>query len=320
MDTEIVRETAHLLEYTSGDLYYMPPKLKNFASSISHAWQGGRAGHYASELEQMGKLLQHQVIELQRLAEVVRKEVDQWEDADSNGASSWKGIGLATMSLGFAVKEINNGAMNINQAYLGKQGVQEKEKKFNWFKWSGKTYSTAMLGIGTMQALSYSKIDGVGKFINRAIQKDHGGWVDKMNGLGHFVKKNSILKTKQFKYFGAAVGIGVGVAQDRMEGDSWFKAIGSEALEFGLKKGITKLATKGLSYLIPGAGQALLVYEGVLLAGRLIAGAAALTGNAEVATQISNTIDVIDINTYTEKLTDGIMDMVENKQHKGGGS
>jgi len=35
METEVVQETARLLDWTCGELYYMPPKLKNLASAIS---------------------------------------------------------------------------------------------------------------------------------------------------------------------------------------------------------------------------------------------------------------------------------------------
>lgn len=83
MDTEVVRETARLLDWTCGELYYMPPKLKGLASSISSAWQGGRSGHYASELRRMGEILQREVVNLQRLAVRVGNEVEEWEDADA---------------------------------------------------------------------------------------------------------------------------------------------------------------------------------------------------------------------------------------------
>ncbi len=84
MDTEAVRETARLLDWTCGELYYMPPKLKNLAGSLSSAWQGGRSGHYAGELRRMGEILQREVINLQRLAIRVRNEVEEWEGADAS--------------------------------------------------------------------------------------------------------------------------------------------------------------------------------------------------------------------------------------------
>jgi len=85
METEVVQETARLLDWTCGELYYMPPKLKNLAGSISSAWQGGKSGHYASELRRMGEILQREVINLQRLAVRVGNEVSEWENADDNG-------------------------------------------------------------------------------------------------------------------------------------------------------------------------------------------------------------------------------------------
>jgi len=85
METEVVQETARLLDWTCGELYYMPPKLKNLASAISGAWQGGKSGHYASELRRMGEILQREAINLQRLAVRVGNEVSEWENADDNG-------------------------------------------------------------------------------------------------------------------------------------------------------------------------------------------------------------------------------------------
>lgn len=83
METEVVQETARLLDWSCGELYYMPPKLKNLAVSLSSAWQGGRSGQYTHELQHLGELLQQEVINLQRLAVRVRNEVGEWEDADA---------------------------------------------------------------------------------------------------------------------------------------------------------------------------------------------------------------------------------------------
>ncbi|MFZ5903241.1 MAG: hypothetical protein ACOYZ8_06805 [Chloroflexota bacterium] len=86
MKTDEVRETARLLDWTAGELYYAPFKLKNLANSIAGAWQGGKSARYAAELRRQGELLQHEVINLQRLAKRVRQEVAEWENADNNGA------------------------------------------------------------------------------------------------------------------------------------------------------------------------------------------------------------------------------------------
>ncbi len=83
MDTEAVRETARLLNWTAGELDNLPSKLKNLAGSISSAWQGGRSGNYANELRKVGNALQQEVANLQRLAAQVGNEVNEWEDADA---------------------------------------------------------------------------------------------------------------------------------------------------------------------------------------------------------------------------------------------
>ncbi len=104
MDTEAVRETARLLNRTAGELDNLPSKLKNLAGSISSAWQGGRSGNYANELRKVGNALQQEVANLQRLAAQVGNEVNEWEDADNNGARSFiqrsgllfPGVGILT--------------------------------------------------------------------------------------------------------------------------------------------------------------------------------------------------------------------------------
>ncbi|OQY90412.1 MAG: hypothetical protein B6D38_03725 [Anaerolineae bacterium UTCFX1] len=83
MDTEVVRETARLLNWTAGELDSLPSKLKNLAGSISGAWQGGRSSHYANELRKVSNNLQQEVVNLQRLAVRVGSEVNEWEDADA---------------------------------------------------------------------------------------------------------------------------------------------------------------------------------------------------------------------------------------------
>ena len=83
METEDVRDTARRVDLTAGDLYFMPPKLRNAANSLTSSWQGGRAGQYAAELRRAAQILQRDVITLQRLSTSLRREVDEWEQADA---------------------------------------------------------------------------------------------------------------------------------------------------------------------------------------------------------------------------------------------
>lgn len=297
METEDVRETAHLLDLTCGELYYMPGKLRGLASSIATAWQGGAASRYSGELRRHAEILQREVISLQRLAERVSNEVNQWENADNNGADAWLRIRVTPGTPGVPGEE-----------------QETTKEKFSWWNWGG-AVGGGILTVGTgvvggMQKLTYVDYQGMGSYLNKLAGNQKAGWVGKMDDLGHLVKKNSFFTSPGFKYSADAFSVAFGVADDLKSGDSWLKAIGSEGLELGITKGITK----GLTYLIPGAGQVMLAYEGVLLAGRLVAGAADILGYDEQAAQLQNAIDVVDLSTYTEKLTDGIFDIVENRR------
>ncbi len=82
METEHVRETAHLLSVASGEFHPIPSQLRGLAGSITSAWQGGGASRYASELRRLADSLQQEVGNLQQLAGRVGNEVNEWEQVD----------------------------------------------------------------------------------------------------------------------------------------------------------------------------------------------------------------------------------------------
>jgi len=86
METDEVRETARLLGVTGGELASFPSQLRGLAGDISSAWQGGGSSRYSSELRRLAEDLQREVEELQQLAGRVSNEVNEWENADNNGA------------------------------------------------------------------------------------------------------------------------------------------------------------------------------------------------------------------------------------------
>lgn len=85
METENVRAAAQKVDWAAGELYYKPSKMRSVASSLTSAWEGGHASAYAAELRRLAGILQTEVINLQRLAQRLRREVDEWEEADRNG-------------------------------------------------------------------------------------------------------------------------------------------------------------------------------------------------------------------------------------------
>jgi len=92
METEEVRETARLLDWTAGELYFISPKLKGLAASISNAWEGDNADACAREIYHQAEILQREVINLQHLAARVGNEVSKWENADNNGRRWTTGV------------------------------------------------------------------------------------------------------------------------------------------------------------------------------------------------------------------------------------
>jgi len=114
MRTEEVRDAANQLDLAVGDLYLKPSKFRNAARSLRSAWQGGKSGRCAAALEQMGEVLQAQVIDLQRLVKQVWSEVDQWEDEDASFGFTLASLGsFVSMGLGItnSAKDEKHGTM-----------------------------------------------------------------------------------------------------------------------------------------------------------------------------------------------------------------
>ena len=300
MRPDEVRGAADDLDYAVSELYLKPTKMRGMANSIVSNWESAKAQYYAGELRRLAGTLQREIITLQRLAKDARIEAAEWENADNTGAGLWSQI-IIPPSI---------------PVYPSDSAPESSSGEFNWWSWTvavgGGGLSVGADLVGNLQSLTYINYQSVGRALNNLAGSRNAGWVGKMDDLGHFVKKNPFFNSPWFKYSGDAFYVGFGIFDDLKEGDSLGKALGSEALEFLVTKG----ATKGLTYLIPGAGQVMLVYEGVLLAGRVVAGGASILGYEEQAIQLQNGIDAIDLSTYTEKLTDGIFDYVEHKGKK----
>jgi hypothetical protein len=86
METENVREAARRIDLVVAELYYKPGSLKNTASELQGAWEGGQASRFARDIRRQADLLQREVVNLQRLAAQARREVDEWEQADGSAS------------------------------------------------------------------------------------------------------------------------------------------------------------------------------------------------------------------------------------------
>jgi len=104
-----------------------------------------------------------------------------------------------------------------------------------------------------------------------------------------------------------AFSVGFSIVNGVNQGEGWDKAVLSGFLNFG----ISTLVDDGL-YAIPIVGEVYLGYQGVLLAGRVIAGGLEVSGFTSQAAWLENGVDEIDLGTYTQKLSDGITDAALN--------
>jgi uncharacterized protein YukE len=84
MQTENVRSAASRLDQAVNELDRKPDEIKSAASSLKGAWQGGRSSYYATELRKLADTLQDELIDLERLARQLQKEVDEWEAAGAH--------------------------------------------------------------------------------------------------------------------------------------------------------------------------------------------------------------------------------------------
>jgi|APSaa5957512622_1039677.scaffolds.fasta_scaffold38449_1 uncharacterized protein YukE len=301
METENVRDTASKIDFAVQELTFKPRRLKSAANSLKSAWRGRQASKLAGELKRKAKILDTEVANLQQLAQRMRNEVREWEGSDTLGAEKWGGV-------------VNYKSFSpLNSQIL----AQEENEEFNWRAWSG------AIGAGGLGALEYLNVgadavevakqvpltgyESFGRTINGLIRKPHGGYVGKMDKLGHLVKSVDKGTLKKIKVAGAGLSFGFGVMDDLGKGDNAFHAVFSEGLETAANIGIR---------LIPGIGTAMLIYDASLLAGRLVAGGMEAFGLHEEAAWLQNAIEVIDIGTYTDKIADGISDFVENTATK----
>jgi len=90
MNTENVRTAASQVDQAAGDLHPKSSKLRSAANSLSGAWEGG--SEQAKEIRALANDLKKEVANLQRLAQRVTTETDEWEKADRELSRSMSGI------------------------------------------------------------------------------------------------------------------------------------------------------------------------------------------------------------------------------------
>jgi uncharacterized protein YukE len=295
METERLRQSARQLDQWAANMLSSGDSLRSSSGALSVAWQGGGADDYQGKYASLLKTYNSQVQQLQDLALRMSREVDEWESIDGGGVEGWTQLGTAR-----------------GESVPGSPSSGSTPDPFNWWSWAANAVPGAA-GVATgLAEMKISEYGDIGRGLNKLLETPHGGWVDRLEDTGRLITKDEVLSSKAFKYTAESLALGGSIASGFLEGESWDKAIATGAADYLVSKGIEMAVTKGLTYFVPGAGQVMLAYDGALLLGRLAAGGLELAGLHSESAWLQNAVDVIDIGTYTEKLTDGIYDWVKN--------
>ena len=253
MKTEHVEEVAFKMNWVDLQMSTKPGKLKGLANALSGAWQGGQAAQFAGELLQASNIVERQNSDFQRLMTRLRNEVNQWIDVDNAGASRLAEIGVETTGpLPLSMGTSN--ASPSTQSSSVPSTSQAASQGFDWLSWSGSLVSV----VGE----AGKALPKVGKVFEGSIAS-----------MGFSV-----------------VGVGFNIWEDREQGESWSKSIGSS------------LITGAISLAPPVA-----VYELGLAGADLIAGTEDLVGLHQLA---HTTQDLVTKLEFPEKLGDAYYDFI----------
>ncbi len=284
METELTRDLANRLNRTALNMDAKESTVRSARNRLSSAWQGGGAEDFRSDLDNWIRSFELQVSELQRLSLRVAREVDEWEHADNNhsfGDSSHLG-------------QIFVDGGGLGPGFTGNDG---DDTPFDWWGSIGGAWGGADDYFDFFETFKdhmiYEDYKDIGRWINDKIGEPHGGWVGRWDRIGHFVEGPG---------FDIGVGIGSETISGLFEGEDVATAIASGGIEFGIKK--------GLKYLIPGVGAALVISGGVQLVGNLAAMGLEATGNHESAVLLQNGLEAVNLGGYVGDFSDGVADMV----------
>jgi len=288
-------------------------------------WVGQGANAFFAEMD--GKIfptMQRLVSALEQAQTVTLQVKEVIQQAEEEAAEPFKGGGN---TLDITTK---NGASISGEVGAS---IKNNNKSFNWWNFTGSAVDATSKILEKAQKIPYEDYQSIGRLINNVIGNKKGGWVDKMDELGHQIRGT------EGKRLGSALdGLSIlaGIGGDLSDGYGLDKAIitsvaeygAGKLLEFGTEKlvtmGLTKLGGKAL-YAVPYVGEVMMVYDGAIIVGNLAAGGLELAGFHDQAKWLQNTVDKVDINQYIGKGLDkaydyvapGVKDFAGNALDKG---
>jgi hypothetical protein len=155
METEEVRQTSKTLGNDASNLESISSRLKSAASALSRAVRGvDGGGKYSQDLTNWLSRFEGQTVQISDLALAVSREVDEWENIDSNGF----------------LQETSNDELEIAD------DVWNVAK--NYF-------------LNNIDKVTYASFRSIGRWINQDIVHNlRGGFVGKMDELGHWLRSD----------------------------------------------------------------------------------------------------------------------------------
>lgn len=103
LQTETGYETSSALKQSAAQALEEAQALQAALRRLTSAWQGGGAVEFSHEATLLANRIQEHILELQALAERLRREVQEWEEVDRRGASSLRGTGAFSIQQAYAV-------------------------------------------------------------------------------------------------------------------------------------------------------------------------------------------------------------------------
>ncbi len=273
MDPNQVRSASRHIDVAADQMFNDLQRLYSSIGRLDLGWRGGNSDNFIATFRHMLKQFDNQAAQLQTFSVRISREADEWENADRSDQGFPPGINKV-----FYPGD-GSGGHHAEVQYPGQKG-------FDWVGWWDSVISIGGEGASHIpyDSVRFISYDGIGRFINTLIGNVHGGWVGRMDDLGHLLRSPAIQKLLP------VVGYGFGVWEDFRNGDDWKRAFGSELVDTALN-------------LVP----YIAMYNLLLGLGTIIAGGVDAAGYHDQAADAQEFLGKLD---FTEKLGDAYYDFV----------
>lgn len=262
METDVTRAAAQQINLFSSDLLTQAQTLSNSINTLSISWLGGEANSYLAELDDTVRTLYTLQEQVTFLSRRLQEEVQEWEFVDGNNVFS-------------------SGVSGLTSDFIS-------DEPFSWPDFWRTLPGGINVGMEIVaKSMTYADYRSVGRWVNDLAGNQRGGWVGRMDTLGHIIESPWVQE---------GIPFGLNVILDEDFGENNARAIAGELFVFASTR------------LIPGFGTVMLVSDGIQFGGNLVAGGMELLGYSDEAAWLQNSLEVIDLGGYVEEIGEGIYD------------